>query len=319
MSVLVTGGAGFLGTHLCNRLIEEGLEVTCLDNLLTGSLENISNLMNLPNFTFVQADVTKPIDLPGTFSHVLHFSSPASPKAYSRYPIHTLKVGAFGTYHALGLAKAHGARFILASTSEIYGDPEVNPQPETYWGNVNSVGPRSVYDEAKRYAEAITMAYHNEHGIQVRIARIFNTFGPGMKANDGRAIPNFLSQALRDEPLTIYGSGKQTRSFCYVDDLIEGIFRLMILPEAKLPPDDYLAPVFNLGNPEEVTIIELAKDIIRVTGSDSKIDFLKEAPGDPQVRRPDISKAKSILGWNPAVSRVEGLTRMWPYYRNCSR
>jgi dTDP-glucose 4,6-dehydratase len=303
---LVTGGAGFLGSHLCDCLIAEGHEVLCLDNLLTGRSQNIEHLTAQGHFTFIQHDVTKPIEIEGPLDYILHFASPASPKDYGKHPIHTLKVGGLGTYHALGLAKAKGAVLLVASSSEVYGDPEVNPQPESYWGHVNPVGPRSVYDEAKRYAEAITMAYHHEHHVKVRIARIFNTYGPRMRLEDGRALPNFMTQALGGESLTIYGDGSQTRSFCYVSDLVEGIYRLLLSDES--------GPV-NLGNPDEVTILQLAREIIEVTGSRSDIIFKSLPQDDPKVRRPDITKAKQCLGWEPRVSRLEGLKRTLPYFQ----
>lgn len=320
---LVTGGAGFVGSHLCDRLIAEGHEVICLDNLLTGRLENIQHLLSHSRFTFVRCDITKPIEsaiLDGGSRHplganseraskldyVLHLASPASPKDYSSHPIHTLKVGALGTHHALGLAKAHGSVFLLASTSEVYGDPQVNPQPETYWGHVSPIGPRSVYDEAKRFAEALTMAYHREHGLRVHIARIFNTYGERMRVNDGRALPNFLRQALQDEPLTVYGDGTQTRSLCYVSDLVEGLYRLLL--------SDETGPV-NLGNPEEVSIRELAQEVIELTGSKSAVVFEPLPADDPVRRRPDISKAIATLGWRPTLSRREGMERVVPYFK----
>ncbi len=303
---LVTGGAGFLGSHLCDCLVQEGHEVICMDNLLTGRSQNIEHLMVQERFTFIQHDVTKPIEIEGPLDYVLHFASPASPKDYEKHPIHTLKVGALGTYHALGLAKAKGAVILLASSSEVYGDPEVNPQPESYWGHVNPVGPRSVYDEAKRYAEAITMAYHHEHHIGVRIARIFNTYGPRMRLEDGRALPNFVTQALGGESLTIYGDGSQTRSFCYVSDLVDGIYRLLLSEENE--------PV-NLGNPDEVTILQLTREIIEATGSRSDVIFEPLPQDDPKVRRPDITKAKHCLGWEPRVSRLDGLKRTIPYFQ----
>ncbi|MGH7409568.1 MAG: UDP-glucuronic acid decarboxylase family protein [Candidatus Methylomirabilis sp.] len=310
---LVTGGAGFLGSHLCDRLLAEGHEVLCLDTLLTGRLENIGHVMDHRNFTFIQSDITKPIEVEGPLDYILHFASPASPKDYERHPIHTLKVGALGTYHALGLAKAKGATMLLASSSEVYGDPEVNPQPESYWGRVNPVGPRSVYDEAKRYAEAITMAYHHTHHLEVRIARIFNTYGPRMRLHDGRALPNFIAQSLAGEPLTVYGDGSQTRSFCYVDDLIEGVYRLLTyqLNEPNKPNEPL---IFNLGNPDEVTILQLAREIIDVTGSRSQIVFEPLPLDDPKVRRPDITRAKDRLGWEPRVSRFEGLKQTIAYF-----
>ncbi len=307
---LVTGGAGFLGSHLCDRLLAEGHEVLCLDTLLTGRLENIGHMMDHRNFRFIQSDVTKPIEVEGPLDYILHFASPASPKDYERHPIHTLKVGALGTYHALGLAKAKGATMLLASSSEVYGDPEVNPQPESYWGRVNPVGPRSVYDEAKRYAEAITMAYHHAHHLEVRIARIFNTYGPRMRLHDGRALPSFIAQSLAGEPLTVYGDGLQTRSFCYVDDLIEGVYRLLTYQLNK--PNEPL--IFNLGNPDEVTILQLAREIIDVTGSRSQIVFEPLPLDDPKVRRPDITRAKERLGWEPRVSRFEGLKQTIAYF-----
>ena len=303
---LVTGGAGFLGSHLCDCLVQEGHEVICMDNLLTGRSQNIEHLMVQERFTFIQHDVTKPIEIEGPLDYILHFASPASPKDYEKHPIHTLKVGALGTYHALGLAKAKGAVILLASSSEVYGDPEVNPQPESYWGHVNPVGPRSVYDEAKRYAEAITMAYHHEHHIGVRIARIFNTYGPRMRLEDGRALPNFVTQALGGESLTVYGDGSQTRSFCYVSDLVDGIYRLLLSEENE--------PV-NLGNPDEVTILQLTREIIEVTGSRSDVIFEPLPQDDPKVRRPDITKAKHCLAWEPRVSRLDGLKRTIPYFQ----
>ena len=312
---LVTGGAGFLGSHLCDRLLAEGHEVLCLDTLLTGRLENIGHMMDHRNFGFIQSDVTKPIEVEGPLDYILHFASPASPKDYERHPIHTLKVGALGTYHALGLAKAKGAMLLLASSSEVYGDPEVNPQPESYWGRVNPVGPRSVYDEAKRYAEAITMAYHHAHHLEVRIARIFNTYGPRMRLHDGRALPNFIAQSLAGEPLTVYGDGSQTRSFCYVDDLIEGVYRLLTYqPNKPNEPNEPL--IFNLGNPDEVTILQVAQEVIEMTGSRSEISFRPLPRDDPKVRRPDITKAKGCLGWEPRVSRLEGLKRTITYFQS---
>ncbi len=303
---LVTGGAGFLGSHLCDRLLQEGHEVICLDNLLTGRSGNIQHAMDHQRFTLIEHDITKPIEIEGPVDYILHFASPASPKDYDKHPIHTLKVGALGTYHVLGLAKAKGSTLLLASSSEVYGDPEVNPQPETYWGHVNPVGPRSVYDEAKRYAEAICMAYHHVHRIEVRIARIFNTYGPRMRLQDGRALPNFMTQALRGEPLTVYGDGSQTRSFCYVSDMVEGIYRLLLSGEDE--------PV-NLGNPDEVTILQIAREVIEVTESQSEIIFRPLPQDDPKVRRPNITKAKHQLGWEPRVSRLEGLKLTVPYFQ----
>lgn len=306
MRALVTGGAGFLGSHLCERLLAKGLDVICLDNLLTGRSENVEHLLKNKHFTLLHSDVTCPIIIDGPLDYILHFASPASPRDYMQHPIHTLKVGALGTYHTLGLAKAENAAFLLASSSEVYGDPDVPCQSESYWGRVNPVGLRSVYDEAKRYAEAITMAYHRTHNLPVRIARIFNTYGPRMRPNDGRALPNFMMQALRSEPLTVYGDGSQTRSFCYISDLVEGIYRLL-LSEVNEP--------VNLGNPEEVTVLELAREVIEVTGSRSEIVHRPLPVDDPKIRRPDISKAKRLLGWQPRVSRREGLERVVAYFR----
>jgi dTDP-glucose 4,6-dehydratase len=297
--VLVTGGAGFLGSHLCDFLLGHGCEVVCMDNLLTGSLDNIAHIQD-PRFIFVEYDVTNFITIKGDLDYVLHFASPASPIDYLELPIQTLKVGSLGTYRALGLAKARGAHFLLASTSEVYGDPLVHPQREDYWGNVNPVGPRGVYDEAKRFAEAITMAYHRFHQVDSRIVRIFNTYGSRMRLTDGRAIPTFIRQALRGEPLTMYGDGSQTRSFTYVSDLIEGIWRLM-----QAPVND---PV-NIGNPREMTLLELAKHVLRATGSRSEIVFRPLPTDDPKVRQPDIGKAKRLLGWEPTVELEEGLAR----------
>jgi len=297
--VLVTGGAGFLGSHLCDFLLAHGCDVVCMDNLLTGSLDNIAHIQD-PRFIFVEYDVTNFITIKGDLDYVLHFASPASPIDYLELPIQTLKVGSLGTYRALGLAKARGARFLLASTSEVYGDPLLHPQREDYWGNVNPVGPRGVYDEAKRFAEAITMAYHRFHQVDSRIVRIFNTYGSRMRLTDGRAIPTFIRQALRGEPLTMYGDGSQTRSFTYVSDLIEGIWRLM-----HAPVND---PV-NIGNPREMTLLELAKHVLRATGSRSEIVFRPLPTYDPKVRQPDIGKAKRMLGWVPTVELEEGLAR----------
>jgi dTDP-glucose 4,6-dehydratase len=304
--VLVTGGAGFLGSHLCDFLLGHGCDVICMDNLLTGTLDNISHIQD-PRFIFVEYDVTNFISIKGELDYVLHFASPASPIDYLELPIQTLKVGSLGTYRALGLAKARGARFLLASTSEVYGDPLVHPQREDYWGNVNPVGPRGVYDEAKRFAEAITMAYHRFHQVDSRIVRIFNTYGSRMRLTDGRAIPTFIRQALRGEPLTIYGDGSQTRSFTYVSDLIEGIWRLM-----HAPVND---PV-NIGNPREMTLVELAKHVLRATGSKSEIVFRPLPTDDPKVRQPDIGKAKRLLGWTPLVELEEGLARTVEWCRS---
>jgi dTDP-glucose 4,6-dehydratase len=295
---LVTGGAGFLGSHLCGRLLDEGLEVVCMDNLITGSLDNIESSFGRDGFTFVQHDVTNFIHVPGALDYILHFASPASPIDYLKLPIQTLKVGSLGTHKALGLAKSKGARFLLASTSEVYGDPLVHPQPENYWGNVNPVGPRGVYDEAKRFAEAITMAYQRHHGVDTRIVRIFNTYGPRMRAGDGRVVPTFICQALAGEPLTAFGDGSQTRSFCFVADLIEGIWRLL--------NSDHADPM-NIGNPSEMTVLEFAREIIRLTGSKSEIVFTPLPEDDPKVRQPDISLARRVLGWEPMVSLADGL------------
>jgi dTDP-glucose 4,6-dehydratase len=305
MRVLVTGGAGFIGSHLCEFLLERGADVHCLDNLSTGSRGNIDRLPSA-RFSFIRHDVTNYIDVAESIDYVLHFASPASPVDYQNLPIPTLKVGALGTHNALGLAKAKRARFLLASTSEVYGDPLVHPQREDYWGNVNPVGPRGVYDEAKRFAEAITMAYHRYHGLDTRIVRIFNTFGPRMRPNDGRAIPNFIHQALRGEPLTVYGDGSQTRSFMYVSDLVDGIWRLM--------QSGVHDPV-NLGNPHEMTLLELAKRIIRLAGSTSSIVFQPLPVDDPKIRQPDISRAHRLLDWEPSVDVDEGLRRTIEWFR----
>jgi dTDP-glucose 4,6-dehydratase len=298
--VVITGGAGFLGSHLCDRFVAEGYEVVCIDNLLTGSVDNIAHLLGHRRFRFVHYDVTNYLYVEGELFAVLHFASPASPKDYQMHPIHTLKVGSLGTHKALGLAKAKGARFLLASTSEVYGDPLVHPQPEEYWGNVNPIGVRGVYDEAKRFAEAMTMAYHRYHGLQTRIARIFNTYGPRMRMDDGRAIPTFIVQALRGEPLTVYGDGRQTRSVCYVDDMVEGLYRLLL--------SEVVEPV-NLGNPDEVSVLQLAEEIRQLVGSNSPIVFEPLPQDDPRVRRPDIRRAQELLGWEPTVERREGLLR----------
>lgn len=306
MKVLVTGGAGFLGSHLCDLLLAKGYEVLCVDNLITGNAQNIAHI-NSEKFSYMKHDVTKPLFLDGKTDFIFHLASPASPIDYLELPIQTLKVGALGTHNMLGLAKEKGARFLLASTSEVYGDPLVNPQSEEYWGNVNPVGPRGVYDEAKRYAEAITMAYHRYHGIETRIVRIFNTYGPRMRLNDGRVVPNFIGQALRGEGLTIYGDGSQTRSFCYVSDEIEGIYRLMM--------SDYALPV-NIGNPEEHTIFEFAEIILKMTGSRSKIVFKELPVDDPKQRRPDITKARKLLDWEPKVSLEQGLKETIKYFKD---
>jgi dTDP-glucose 4,6-dehydratase len=303
---LVTGGAGFLGSHLCDRLLAEGHQVVCLDNLITGDIANISHLMGNSNFSFLNYDVTNYLFLDGKLDFIFHFASPASPIDYLKVPIQTLKVGSLGTHKALGLAKAKGARFFIASTSEVYGDPLIHPQKESYWGNVNPVGPRGVYDEAKRFAEAMTMAYHRYHGVETRIVRIFNTYGERMRMNDGRAIPAFMSQAIKNEDVTVFGDGSQTRSVCYVSDLIDGIYRLMM--------SDYDMPM-NIGNPEEVTMLELAKEIVRLTGNRSKIIFQDLPEDDPKVRQPDITKAKELLGWEPKVRRHEGLQKTLKYFK----
>jgi dTDP-glucose 4,6-dehydratase len=303
---LVTGGAGFLGSHLCERLLDEGLHVVCMDNLITGSLANIEHLVGRTGFTFIHHDVTNFIHVPGRLDYILHFASPASPIDYLHLPIQTLKVGSLGTHKALGLAKEQGARFLLASTSEVYGDPLIHPQPEGYWGNVNPVGPRGVYDEAKRFAEALTMAYHRHHGVDTRIVRIFNTYGPRMRANDGRVVPAFICQALAGEPLTAFGDGAQTRSFCFVDDLIEGIWRLL--------RSDYADPM-NIGNPAEMTVLEFARQIIRLTRSQSEIVFRPLPVDDPKVRQPDISLARRVLGWEPMVPLERGLVTTIEYFR----
>jgi dTDP-glucose 4,6-dehydratase len=305
LRALVTGGAGFLGSHLCGRLLDEGLEVVCMDNLITGSLDNIESYFGRDGFTFVRQDVTNFIHVPGDLDFILHFASPASPIDYLKLPIQTLKVGSLGTHKALGLAKSKGARFLLASTSEVYGDPLVHPQPESYWGNVNPVGPRGVYDEAKRFAEAITMAYRRHHGVDTRIVRIFNTYGPRMRAGDGRVVPTFICQALAGVPLTAFGDGTQTRSFCFVADLIEGIWRLL--------NSDYAEPV-NIGNPAEMTVLEFAREIIRLTGSRSEIRFEPLPVDDPKVRQPDISLARRVLGWEPRVALADGLAETIAFF-----
>lgn len=304
--VLITGAAGFLGSHLCDRFIKEGFHVIAMDNLLTGNLDNIAHLFPLPNFEYYHHDVTKFVHVSGPLDYILHFASPASPIDYLKMPIQTMKVGSLGTLNLLGLARAKGARMLVASTSEIYGDPDVHPQPEEYWGNVNSVGPRGVYDEAKRFLEAITMAYHTFHGVETRIVRIFNTYGPRMRLDDGRALPAFMSQALRGEDITVFGDGSQTRSFCYVDDLVEGIYRLLM--------SNYHLPV-NIGNPSEITIKEFAEEIIKLTGTDQKIVYKPLPQDDPKQRQPDITKARSILGWEPKVSRAEGLKITYEYFK----
>jgi dTDP-glucose 4,6-dehydratase len=306
MRAVVTGGAGFLGSHLCERLLEEGWDVLCVDNLVTGADQNIAHLAGHPGFRLQRHDVSLYIDVAGPVEYVLHFASPASPVDYARLPIQTLKVGALGTHNSLGLALAKNARFLLASTSECYGDPIVSPQPESYWGNVNPIGPRGVYDEAKRYAEAMTMAYHRYHGLDTRIVRIFNTYGPRMRLNDGRALPNFIYQALTGQSITVYGDGSQTRSFCYVSDLIEGIYRLM-------QSDEHLPT--NIGNPHEITIREFAQRVKDLTGSASAIVFKPLPQDDPKQRCPDITKAKSLLGWQPKISLEEGLRLTLEFFK----
>ena len=340
---VITGGSGFLGSHLCDRLIAEGHRVICVDNLLTGNPENVAHLLESPDFSMVRHDVTEPLRLEAFLAssghtsngsridYVLHFASPASPKDYARHPIHTLKVGALGTYHSLGLARAHRSTFLLASSSEVYGDPEISPQPESYVGHVNPVGPRSVYDEAKRFAEALAAAYYGAHGMDVRIARIFNTYGPRMRVGDGRAVPAFMAQALRGEPLTVYGDGSQTRSFCYVDDLIEGLYRLLTYDSSRIPAintgrtgldeggggkSPELPLIINIGNPEEVTVLQVAREIISITGSPSAIVLCPLPEDDPRTRRPDITRARQVLGWEPGVARLEGLRKLVPYFRD---
>jgi len=306
LRTLITGGAGFVGSHLCDRLLAEGHEVLCVDNFLTGRPVNIQHLRANPKFRMIVHDASTPLFVDGLIDNVLHFASPASPVDYYKSPIQTLKIGSLGTHVALGIAKAHGARFLIASTSEVYGDPHVHPQTESYWGNVNPVGERSMYDEAKRFAEAMTMAYHREHGVSTHIVRIFNTYGPRMRLDDGRVLPNFVGQALRGEPLTIYGEGQQTRSFCYVTDLVDGIYKLLM--------SDYHLPV-NVGNPAEITIRQFADEILRLTGSKSQIVFRPMPPDDPKQRKPDITLARTLLGWEPKVDREEGLKRTLEYFK----
>jgi dTDP-glucose 4,6-dehydratase len=304
--ILITGAAGFLGSHLCDRFIKEGFSVIGMDNLVTGDLKNIEHLFKLKEFEFYNHDVSKFIHVPGQLDYILHFASPASPIDYLKIPIQTLKVGSLGTHNCLGLALSKKARILVASTSEVYGDPLVHPQTEEYWGNVNPVGPRGVYDEAKRFQEAITMAYHTFHQVETRIIRIFNTYGPRMRLNDGRALPAFIGQALRGEDLTVFGDGSQTRSFCYVDDLVEGIYRLLM--------SDYAQPV-NVGNPDEISLKDFAEEIIRLTGTTQQIVYKPLPTDDPKQRQPDISKAKAILGWEPKVSRAEGLRITYEYFK----
>jgi dTDP-glucose 4,6-dehydratase len=307
--ILITGAAGFLGSHLCDRFIKDGYHVIGIDNLITGRLNNIEHLFKLEQFEFYNHDVSKFIHVPGELDYILHFASPASPIDYLKIPIQTLKVGSLGIHNCLGLAKAKGARLLIASTSEVYGDPSVHPQPEEYWGNVNPVGPRGVYDEAKRFQEAMTMAYHTFHGLETRIVRIFNTYGPRMRLNDGRVLPAFIGQALRGEDLTIFGDGSQTRSFCYVDDLVEGIVRLL--------NSDYVLPM-NIGNPDEITISQFAEEIIKLTGTNQKVIYKDLPIDDPKQRRPEITKAREILKWEPKINREEGLKRTYAYFKKLS-
>ncbi|MCC6582350.1 MAG: SDR family oxidoreductase [Chitinophagales bacterium] len=304
--VLITGAAGFLGSHLCDRFLKEGYHVIGMDNLITGNIKNIEHLFPSKDFEYYHHDVSRFVHVPGKLDYILHFASPASPIDYLKMPIQTLKVGSLGTHNLLGLAKEKKARMLIASTSEVYGDPTVHPQPEEYWGNVNPVGPRGVYDEAKRFQEAITMAYHNFHGVETRIVRIFNTYGPRMRLDDGRALPAFMSQALNGEDLTMFGDGSQTRSFCYVSDLVEGIYRLLL--------SDYHLPV-NIGNPQEITLLQFAEEILKLIDTTSKIVYLPLPKDDPKQRKPDITKAKNILGWEPKVDRAEGLKITLDYFR----
>jgi dTDP-glucose 4,6-dehydratase len=306
MRTLITGGAGFIGSHLCERFLADGHEVLCVDNLITGTLANIDHLRANPHFAFIRHDISHPLEIEGPLDNILHFASPASPEDYLRHPIPTLKVGSLGTHNTLGLAKLKKARFLLASTSEVYGDPVIHPQTEDYWGNVNPIGVRGCYDEAKRFAEAITMAYHRYHGVNTHIVRIFNTYGERMRLDDGRVVPNLMGQALRGQPLTIYGDGSQTRSFCYVADLVEGITRLLFT--------DFHQPV-NLGNPNEVSILGFAKEILELSGSKSAIEYKPLPQDDPKVRRPDITRARQLLTWEPTIQRREGLRRTLEYFR----
>jgi len=305
--VLITGAAGFLGSHLCDKFINAGFYVIAMDNLITGDMKNLEHLVGNKNFEFYHQDVSKYVHVPGELHYILHFASPASPIDYLKIPIQTLKVGSLGTHNLLGLAKAKGARILVASTSEVYGDPMVHPQKETYWGNVNPIGPRGVYDEAKRFQEAITMAYHRFHGVETRIVRIFNTYGPRMRLNDGRVLPAFIGQALRGEDLTVFGDGSQTRSFCYVDDLVEGIYRLLF--------SNYAEPV-NIGNPSEITIAQFAEEIIKLTGTTQKVIYKPLPVDDPMQRQPDITVAREVLGWEPKVNRAEGLKITYDYFRS---
>lgn len=305
--VLITGGAGFLGSHLCDRFLKEGYYVIAMDNLITGNIRNIEHLMHRSDFEYYHSDVSNYVHVSGDLDYILHFASPASPIDYLQMPIQTLKVGSLGTHNCLGLARAKNARILVASTSEVYGDPTVHPQPESYWGNVNPIGPRGVYDEAKRFQEAITMAYHTYHKLETRIIRIFNTYGPRMRLDDGRALPAFLGQALRGQDITVFGDGSQTRSFCYVDDLVEGIYRLLL--------SDYPHPV-NIGNPDEISIKDFAEEIIKLTGTDQEIVYKPLPKDDPMQRKPDITRAKEILGWEPTVSRSEGLKITYQYFKD---
>ncbi|MCI0641259.1 MAG: SDR family oxidoreductase [Gemmataceae bacterium] len=307
MRTLITGGAGFVGSHLCERFLADGHEVVCVDNFITGGGGNIEHLRSNARFSFIRHDISHHIEIDGPVDNILHFASPASPVDYLRHPIPTLKVGSLGTHNTLGLAKAKKSRYLLASTSEVYGDPEVHPQREEYWGNVNPIGVRGVYDEAKRFAEAMTMAYHRSHGVNTHIVRIFNTYGERMRLDDGRVVPNLMGQALRGEPLTVYGDGSQTRSFCYVADLVEGISRLLFA--------DFHDPV-NLGNPNEVSILDFAKEILELSGANSRIEFRPLPQDDPKVRRPDITRAKQVLGWEPKIERREGMRRTMEHFRN---
>ena len=308
--ILITGAAGFLGSHLCDRFVKDDYHVIAMDNLITGRLKNIEHLFHLENFEFYNHDVCKFIHIPGNLDYILHFASPASPIDYLKIPIQTLKVGSLGIHNCLGLARVKGARVLIASTSEIYGDPTVHPQTEDYWGNVNPVGPRGVYDEAKRFQEAITMAYHTFHGVETRIVRIFNTYGPRMRLNDGRVLPAFIGQALRGEDLTVFGDGSQTRSFCYVDDLVEGIVRLL--------HSDCSDPV-NIGNPDEITISQFAEEIIKLTGTTQKVIYKDLPVDDPKQRQPDITKAKQLLNWEPQIDRAEGLKRTYAYFKSLTK
>ena len=310
MTILVTGAAGFLGSHLCDRFTKEGYHVIGMDNLITGRMSNLEHLMKLSNFEFHHHDVSKHIHIPGKLDYILHFASPASPIDYLKIPIQTLKVGSLGIHNCLGLARVKKARVLIASTSEVYGDPSVHPQPESYWGNVNPVGPRGVYDEAKRFQEAMTMAYHTFHGVETRIARIFNTYGPRMRLNDGRVLPAFIGQALRGEDLTVFGDGSQTRSFCFVEDLVEGIHRLL--------HSDYVEPV-NIGNPSEISISQFAEEIIKLTGTTQKVIYKDLPVDDPKQRRPDVRLAKSLLDWEPKFSRAEGLKITYAYFKSLSK